>query len=289
MLQQALEALVKKTIEKPDQIVVVNGGDERADLVVRDYAILDGIDIDLVRTVNKNLATSRNVGLRFCRGDIIAMTDDDAEVYPDWIAQIKALHKAYPDVAAIGGAIVGASSDTSFVSRLADIVTFPSPAEPTYVRNAPGVNVSYKRNILQRVGCQDEALFRGEDVDFNWRISLLGGKILYHPALKVIHHHRPTFNQFLRQHYMYGRAYYLVRAKWPEMYCIYPRSWKRPKDYLKAAHCIVAILYQPVLAAARLPHWRDRILAVPALIANQIVWWAGVLYQKYFSVRKLRG
>jgi glycosyltransferase involved in cell wall biosynthesis len=88
LLAQCLDALVGRTSEKPDEIVIINGGDGRADEVVN--ASRQGaegrrqeISFKLVKTVNKNLAASRNVGLPLCQGDIVAMTDDDAEVYPD--------------------------------------------------------------------------------------------------------------------------------------------------------------------------------------------------------------
>ncbi len=108
MLQVALKALVDGTTEKPDEIVIVNGGDQRADAVVQSFADRSPIDIRIVKTVNQNLATSRNIGLKACRGDIIAMTDDDAEVFPDWVTQMKRIHAEYPDVGAVGGAILGA-------------------------------------------------------------------------------------------------------------------------------------------------------------------------------------
>ncbi len=37
LLEKALASLVDETIEKPDQLVVVNGGDERADKVVERF------------------------------------------------------------------------------------------------------------------------------------------------------------------------------------------------------------------------------------------------------------
>lgn len=86
--------------------MIVNGGDERTDDVVesmRPKARARDIQIELVKTVNKNLAASRNVGLSYCKGDIIAMTDDDAEVFPDWITHLKRLHDEHPEAGAIGG------------------------------------------------------------------------------------------------------------------------------------------------------------------------------------------
>ena len=279
MLAQALDALINHTLEKPDQVVVVNGGDERTDRVVQSFMGWHGVEVRLVKTINKNLAAGRNVGLPHCTGDIVAMTDDDAEVFQDWVTHMKRVHAEHPEAGAAGGAVIGAVSDTSLVSRLADVATFPSPSQPAYVRTLPGVNISYKREVVDQLGPQDEALFRGEDVDYNWRLQKLGYKVYYDPAIKVLHHHRPTLRQFLYQHYMYGRAYYLVRQKWPEMYCVYPHRISQFRDFLRLGFFVVGTLYLPGLLAAQLDRKRDRVLGYPVLLANQIAWKAGMLSQ----------
>jgi GT2 family glycosyltransferase len=314
LLEQCLGALICRTIEKPDEVVIVNGGDERADEVVKHAARIANcelriadlkpirsqrsevriekqeaksegrtIEINLIKTVNKNLAASRNIGLPHCTGDIIAMTDDDAEVFPDWVTEIKRLHAEHSEAGAIGGAVIGADSDRNFLSRLSDILTFVSPSESCYVRTVPGVNASYKRKVIEKVGEQDETLFRGEDVDYNWRVKKLGYQILYHPQIKVIHHHRLSLSQFLRQHYMYGRAYYLVRRKWPEMYCVYPHDLRNVKNVLKLGYFLFGILIQPLQFTLRLSTWKDRVKAIPILAFNQIAWKGGMLYQKWLT------
>jgi glycosyltransferase involved in cell wall biosynthesis len=174
MLEMALKALIDRTAERPDQVIVVNGGDERSDRIVQTYKDNSAVKVELVKTVNKNLATSRNIGLAYCTGDIVAMTDDDAEVYPDWVTQMKKAHAEHLKAGGVGGAVIGADSDKSLLSRIADVVTFSTPPQPGYVSTIAGVNVSYKRSVLMEVGLQDETLFRGEDVDFNWRIKKLG-------------------------------------------------------------------------------------------------------------------
>ena len=295
LLAQCLEALISRTTEKPDEIVVVNGGDERSDEVVetaKGKALSakkagQGIEIKLIKTVNKNLAASRNVGLPHCTGDIVAMTDDDAEVFPDWVTHLKRLHAEHPEAGVIGGAVVGANSD-SFISRLADQVTFSSPAEARYVRTLPGVNVSYKRAVVDGVGAQDETLFRGEDVDYNWRAKLLGYEVYYDPSVCVLHHHRPTLRKFLNQHYMYGRAYYLVRSKWPEMYCVYPHQLRQPKAFLKAVNFVAAPFYEPLQYAGRLGRMVDRVAAYPVLLANQLAWRGGMIRQMLAKSDKQR-
>jgi GT2 family glycosyltransferase len=278
MLRSALRSLVYGSIEKPDQIVVVNGGDERADLIVREFSDQGGIDIKLIRTVNKNLAVSRNIGLAHCDGDIIAMTDDDAEVFPDWVTQMKRCHCEHPEAGAVGGLVIGTNTH-SLVGKVADQITFPAWQTPRAVRTLPGVNISYKRAIVEQLGPQDESLFRGEDVDYNWRVQKLGYSVFFDPSIKVHHHHRPTKRALIRQHYMYGRAYYLVRRKWPDMYCVYPHGFHSKKDFLKAINFFAAAFYQPFLNARRLPNTSDRLRSLPTLVGAEIAWRIGMVIQ----------
>jgi GT2 family glycosyltransferase len=279
LLDMALNALVNDTLEKPDQIVVVNGGDERANKVVKKYIREASLEIKLIKTVNVNLATSRNIGLAQCTCNIVAMTDDDAEVFPDWVMQMKRVHREQANAGAVGGAVIGADSGQSLLSRISDVTTFPSPKEPCYVRNLPGVNVSYKQEVLVKIGNQDETLFRGEDVDFNWRVKLMGYEVYYTPAIKVIHHHRPTTKGFISQFYMYGRAYYLVRRKWPEMYCVYPHKITKIRDIFKWGYFFLSIIYQPILTTRKLHSFADRIFGFPYLLMNEISWKSGMLSQ----------
>jgi GT2 family glycosyltransferase len=281
LLRGALHSLVVTAQEKPDQIVVVNGGDERADDVVRSFCPTgpaEGPRIQLIKTVNKNLAASRNAGLAYCDGDLIAMTDDDAEVFPDWVAQMKSAHREHPEAGAIGGPVLGVNAET-IISRVSDLITFPSWPEGRYIRTLPGVNISYKREAVDRVGPQDETLFRGEDVDYNWRVKQLGYEVYFDPAVRVYHHHRPTWRGLLRQHYMYGRAYYLVRRKWPDMYCVYPHQVRGARDILKAANTVAGVVYQPVLASMQLPSLGMRLGALPLLFLAGISWKGGMMAQ----------
>ena len=281
LLSRALTSLIDAANETPDEIVIVNGGDDRADKVVEDKiqaAKRRLIQIKLLKTVNKNLATSRNIGLTHCLGDIIATTDDDAEVWPNWVTLMKEAHHEHPEAGAIGGLVIGTNTDSQ-VGKVADLITFPSWQEPQYVRTLPGVNISYKRHVIENVGLQDETLFRGEDVDYNWRVQQLGYKVYFDPRIKVNHHHRPTVKAFLNQHYMYGRAYYLVRRKWPDMYCVYPRRIHRFRDVLKVGNFFASLLYEPVRASRKASSLGSRLRLLPMIFMAEFAWKGGMLMQ----------
>jgi GT2 family glycosyltransferase len=215
--------LINNQNRKPDEIVIVNGGGKNnCQPILKKWKRIFP-EINIITIENVNLAASRNVGLPYCHGDLILQTDDDARPFPDWIEKLEKAHEKYPNAGVIGGDVIDAGG-RSFLSRIADVATFPHYDKVQDVRNVPGVNSSYKREVIHQVGKYDETLFRGEDVDYNWRIIKSGWKVVYVPEIKVYHVNRPTWRGLFFQHYMYGRAHFLVRSKWPEMYSPYPKK-----------------------------------------------------------------
>jgi GT2 family glycosyltransferase len=281
LLGKALESLRTQTLDKPDQIVVVNGGDERAESVVKEAQAATTTEIVLVKTVNKNLATSRNLGMQRCTGDILAMTDDDAVVFPDWIKRLKSLHQEHPEAGAVGGLVLGTDSNT-VLSKVADIATFPRWEKECYVRTLPGVNISYKRDVVLQIGPQDESLARGEDVDFNWRLLQLGHKILFSPDVKVYHFHRPSLRGLVNQQYMYGRSYLHVRKKHSDMYSILPGRRLSLANLVKGVKFGSDVILEPIAALKKL-HGFDKVTCFPLIAFLEIAWRWGMVRESFNS------
>ena len=221
MIEKTLDSLIHKQNRKPNEIVVVNGGGRNNCQSVLKKWKKKYPFIKIIETKNINLSTSRNIGLPYCNGDLILQTDDDARPFPDWIEKIIKNHLVFKKAGVIGGEIID-NDGTTFLSKIADIVTFPKYDKICSVRSVPGVNSSYKKEVINQIGQYDQSLFRGEDVDYNWRVKEKGWHVLYVPEIKVRHIHRSTWKNLILQHYMYGKANYLVRKRWPEMYSPYP-------------------------------------------------------------------
>ena len=232
LIHNTLRSLILDQTLKADEIIVVNGGGRNDCSATLDYWKLQCPYLIEIKTENINLAISRNIGLEHVNGDLVLMTDDDAEAFPDWIEQMVLAHKQFPNAGCIGGEVVDRGGN-SLLSRIADAITFPKYQTITEVNNVPGVNCSYKKDVLKKIGKQDVAMFRGEDVDFNWRVIQAGFKVLYIPNIKVYHFHRSTWKGLFHQHYMYGRAYYRVRRKWPNMYTYLPIGKLNAKKIFK--------------------------------------------------------
>ena len=157
----------------------------------------------------------------------------------------------------------------SFLSQIADAATFPSYNSIRPVRSVPGVNSSYKKDVILQVGKYDESLFRGEDVDYNWRVKLNGWEILFVPTIKVNHIHRSTWKALFKQHFMYGRAHYLVRLKWPEMYSHYPMKISSLRSFMKwIASWILTPILDAKLKANRLNKMQNGFDILVLLLVN---------------------
>jgi len=282
LLRQCLTSLIKDSQEKPDEVVIVNGGDQQADRVAEEFIGNHSVQIKLIKIVNKNLANSRNVGLEHCTKDIIAFTDDDVRLTGDWIKKIKELHQNHPQAGVIGGKVDSVTK--RFLDKVADEIVFPSKEDRGYVRTIPGANVSYKGEVIDKTGEFDERMFRGEDVDYNFRVIKAGYNILYEPQRLVYHYHRATWKGLVRQIFMYGRAYYLVRRKWKEMYCVYPHGLKRIKDFLKLGYFFVAIVYEPIRHFIKKRNL-EALAMIPVLIVFQIIWKTGMIIERIFYSR----
>ena len=245
LIEKTLKSLIINQTNKPDEIIVVNGGGLRNCENILQIWSKKFTKLKIIRTNNINLATSRNIGLEHCNGDLILLTDDDARPYPDWIEKIKIYHLKYPDSGLIGGDVISEHNE-SFLSKIADATTFPRYKSIRNVRSIPGVNSSFKIEVIKMVGKYDISLTRGEDVDFNWRVLKAGWNITYVPNIKVKHFHRDSWFELYYQHYMYGRSYYLIRYKWKEMYSIYPH---KINSFKKVVKYISSWTYTPMMDA----------------------------------------
>jgi glycosyltransferase involved in cell wall biosynthesis len=58
-----------------------------------------------VHTPTRGVTTGRNIGIELSHGDIIAFTDDDCRVSPDWVTQMHRIFESDPDVAVVCGRV----------------------------------------------------------------------------------------------------------------------------------------------------------------------------------------
>lgn len=152
----------------------------------------------------------RAVGLSIARGSIIAMIEDRGRPAEDWVRQIIAAHEQpYP---AIGGAVENSVDEP--ISRavyFCDFGRYGRPFAPGPVNYISDVNVSYKREALERIrSVWDEAY---HETTVHWEM-LAKGQTLYLDDRPVVFQERPqlTFFRAVGERVQWGRIFAETRA-----------------------------------------------------------------------------
>lgn len=212
--------------------------------------------IRYVREPSPGLSIARNTGVRYSTGDVIAFTDDDVMVAPDWVDRLCRSFQN-PQVMAVTGLVLPKELETeaqilfemehgclrgNYRSRLFDSAFFQhtlASGVPVWHIGA-GANMAFRRSVFQEVGVFDSRLGAGasgcsEDSEFWYRILAAGGTCLYEPAIVVYHCHRRELQQLRSQMYQYMRghvtALLIQFARYRHWGNLYRLFWELPRHY----------------------------------------------------------
>lgn len=176
--------------------------------------------IRYIQELRPGLNIARNCGLRAATGEIVAFTDDDAQIDAHWLEMLlRNFH--HPMVAIVTGLTLPLELQTEaqywfeytngfgrgFTKRSFDLNNIDPLATGQI---GAGVNMAIRRNALQEIGWFDEALdggtltLSGGDQEFFYRTIMHGYRIVYEPAAVVWHKHRREWKALRRTIYGYG-------------------------------------------------------------------------------------
>lgn len=198
ILCQALNALKVQTVA-PVEIIVVDTSDTEAtaEILAANYPEV----IHVYHPMGpRNMAWSRNQGIRAGQALIVAFLDDDSIAEPQWAAEIV---RAYGNDSTIGGAggriIEGLETPLSIPlgQKVATIDRYGRPQANfnaltdgiVEVDHFKGCNMSFRRDVLALTGNFDEA-FNGsvrDETDVCVRLRQAGYRLVYNPDATVEH------------------------------------------------------------------------------------------------------
>ena len=228
-LARCLEALRALDYERFEVIVVDNASREpsTADAVA-------ATPFRYVREDHPGLDWARNRGAAEARYDIVAYTDDDVRVDPQWVQGV-ARAFASSETAAMTGLVLpgeletraqhlfqvysrGMSKGTKAKQFNGAVMSAREKITTHFL--GVGANMAFRRSVLQRLGGFDTALdvgtpsAGGGDLDIFHRVLAAGGTIRYEPQALVWHYDRRTMEGFRTQLYSNGRAFgiYLIKC-----------------------------------------------------------------------------
>lgn len=179
--------------------VVDNGSDDGTAAALRSY----GDRIVLLHERERGPAAARNAGLREAGGEVVAFTDADCTVEPDWLAHLVVpLQEARVGIA--GGTIL-ARRPANDVERFGETIHDHRQAievfEPPY---AITMSWASRREVLRELGGFDRRFRRAEDVDLSYRAIQAGYGLAFVPEAVVYHRNESSLPALFREGFEHG-------------------------------------------------------------------------------------
>lgn len=196
-----------------------------------------------------NRCRARNVGAEAARGRWLAFTDSDCEAEPTWLKELAKEERrlaGLPEgerIGALAGAIVPGEPRSAVEAYIAkrrwiDQEKFLSEGRRFSPPFAATANLAIRADVFERVGGFDPDLSTaGEDADWCWRARAAGWEIGFAPEARVIHHHRATRRDLLRQAHNYGLGNADLFAKYRGEWGV--TAWIELRHYLWAVKGLV--------------------------------------------------
>jgi cellulose synthase/poly-beta-1,6-N-acetylglucosamine synthase-like glycosyltransferase len=188
-------------------LVVDNGSTDRTPEILKQHPV------NVVMEPTAGRGRARNAALQACKTELLAFTDADCRVSPDWLSALVG-EFADPEVGVAGGPIVTPGGEP--LARFYELRRIVSneefsrdhPFTPPFLATA---NAVFRAKALQECGGFSTDYLVAEDADVSWRIQDLGYKVRYRSQGRVYHHHRSSVGALFRQSIHYGHdAVHLV-------------------------------------------------------------------------------
>ncbi len=197
-IQRAVASVGDQRRPADELILVIDHNDELASLARERFA---GARV-IVNVGQRGLSGARNTGIASATSDVVAFLDDDAQADPGWLETMLSWYDD-PSIIAVGG-----TSEPIWHDRRPgwfpvefDWVVGCSyrglPTQPADVRNLIGSNMSFRRDVFERIGGFHYAIGRVgtrpvgcEETELCIRAVRLmpGSRVMWDPAVRVSHY-----------------------------------------------------------------------------------------------------
>jgi cellulose synthase/poly-beta-1,6-N-acetylglucosamine synthase-like glycosyltransferase len=197
VLPQCLDSLKPEITPEHEVVVIDSSTDGRTQSLIRHYPWLRYKRIFLPPGTRPE---SYSAGAQMCRGEIIALLDDDAIVHPGWLEALSACYEN-PETGAAGGRILAPEQNllTPEVPLPVGLVNskggfasnfYQETGTRLFVDSLRGCNMSVRRRLLEEMNYFD-ARFRGQNCrvedDICFWVRRMGYKIVFEPEAVVTH------------------------------------------------------------------------------------------------------
>lgn len=145
----------------------------------------------------KSLPRARNAGVNLARGRIILFLDDDIRAHKNLFAEHMKIFTQQKDVGGIGGRVIEYPDSYTNTTKVGGYVGSNgrcfrnfSAKESGFVNAVPGGNMSFRREVVRKVGRFDENYIGTselEETDYSYRTVKAGYKLFYNASAVMDH------------------------------------------------------------------------------------------------------
>lgn len=160
-------------------------------------------------TIGKSIAL--NLLIEAARGEMLALTDDDTVVPPDWLAKIECAFHEHPEADVLFGQVFVDKEAAARPDAYVPALYFQTRRFLKYGEVAGmGANMAMRREVARRAGRFDTLLgpgtnlYAAEEGDFIYRAQVAGARILLEPSVQLIHKAWRESEQWNRVLFYYG-------------------------------------------------------------------------------------
>ena len=191
------------------EVVVVDNGSEdgSAEMVESEFGRDGAYPLRLIRNrENRGFCAANNQAIAECRGEFIALLNNDAEAEPGWLAALRGAFDGRAEVGMAASKIL-VHEDPSRIDKAGHLIyldgqnrgrgsgqkdhgQFDRVEEVLW---PDGCAAMYRRSLLEETGGFDEDFFAyGDDAELGLRARIAGWKCLYVPTAVVRHRRAST-------------------------------------------------------------------------------------------------
>jgi glycosyltransferase involved in cell wall biosynthesis len=216
-------------------IVVDNGSSDSTPELLEKFARYASFPVQVLSEITPGLGRARNSGWQAATGEIVAFTDDDCYVLPNFLEEVLKVF-ADPKIGYCGGRIkLYDASDYPITINESNVPDLFPPYKHLAAGVVQGANMIFRRKTLIDIEGFDDTLGAGtpfpcEDIDACARATFAGWWGAYAPGPTVLHAHGRKAGDVAALSRSYAIARGAYAAKFilrPDTRRCYLRSWSR--------------------------------------------------------------
>ena len=216
-IENTLDSLLSHSAEITI-LAVDNNSTDRTPEIIQDYATKHDRITHLTEDTVQSSYAARNTGIDHATGDIICFLDADQRVTNGWL-ETCVDYMLDHDVDYLAPNIeLEAPSDPSVTAQYNLVSGFPIQQFISEHHYAPTSCLFVTRELLDDIGCFDDRLISGGDLEFGNRAHEAGYELGLCPDATVIHPTRNSFRSLFKRNIRIGRGHCQLQRYYPGRY-----------------------------------------------------------------------